>query len=62
LLDSLGIAYDFVDADLVDNKTSDEIEKEVEKWNPKETYPTIVINGARAIIRYDEDKIKELAE
>ncbi len=62
LLDSLGIAYDFVNADLVDNKTSDEIEKEVKKWNPKETYPTIVINSERAIIRYDEDKIKELAE
>ena len=62
ILDSLGIAYDYVDADLVDDKTSDEIDKEVRKWNPKETYPTMVINNEKAIISYDEDKIRELAK
>ena len=62
ILDSLGIAYDYVDADLVDDKTSNEIEKAVKKWNPKETYPTIVINNGKAIISYDEDKIRELAK
>lgn len=62
ILDSLGVAYDYVDADLVDDKTSNEIEKEVKKWNAKETYPTIVINNKKAIISYDEDKIRELAK
>ena len=62
ILDSLGIAYDYVDADLVDAKSSDEIDKEVRKWNPKETYPTIVINNEKAIVSYDEDKIRELAK
>ena len=62
ILDSLGIAYDYVDADLVDAKTSEEIDKEVRKWNPKETYPTIVINNEKAIVSYDEDKIRELAK
>lgn len=62
MLDSLGIAYDYVDADLVDEKTSDEIEKEVKKWNAKETYPTIVVNNEKAIISYDEDEIRGLAK
>lgn len=62
ILDSLGIAYDYIDADLVDDKTSSEIEKAVKKWNPRETYPTIVINNEKAIISYDEDKIRELAK
>jgi len=62
LLNSLGIAYDYIDIDQIDEKTSDELDAIVRKWNPAGTYPTIVVDNKRAIISYEEEKIKELAE
>lgn len=62
LLGALGLAYDYIDADQVDDKTGDEIDREVRKWNPRGTYPTMVVGDKRAIINYDEEKIKELAK
>jgi len=62
LLDGMGVAYDYVDVDLLDDKKSDEADAEVRKWNPKGNYPTIIIDNDRCISGFDEDKIKELGK
>ena len=62
LLSELGIGYDYVDVDQVDDRLSDEIVAAVKKWNPEETYPTIVVEDKRSIINYQEDQIRELAK
>ena len=61
LLGSIGLAYDYIDVDLLDEKTSDEVDNEMRKWNPKGTYPTIVIDKKETIAGFDDEKIKELA-
>lgn len=58
-LNKLGVAYDFVEADLVDDKTSQEIEAEVIKWSKKEIYPTIVIDNKEGFIATDLDRVKK---
>jgi len=58
LLKDLGVSYDFVDMDLLDEDKKKELEKEVKKCNPKLTYPTLKIDG-ECILGYKEDKIKE---
>lgn len=60
LLAELNIGYDYIDADFFNGKESDEIVAEVKRWNPKETYPTLVINDKEAIIGIDKEKIKGL--
>lgn len=58
-LNKLGVEYDFV---YVDNLEGDDREKtidEVKKWNPRCSFPTIVINGKECIVGFKEDKIKE---
>jgi len=60
LLDELRVAYDCLEVDLLDAKEGDRVEEEeVKKWNPKGTYPTMVINNKKAIINFQEDEIKK---
>jgi glutaredoxin len=58
LLDSLNVAYDFVYVDLLKGEKKDEVMDEVEKWNPRCSFPTMVIND-NAIAGFKEQEIKE---
>ncbi len=63
LLGKMGVAYDYINVDQLSDEEATKVEnEEVKKWNPAASYPTIVVNGQRAIINYDEKKIKELGE
>ncbi len=58
-LDDKNIDYDFV---YVDQLTGDEREKaiqEVTRFNPRVSFPTIVINGEKTIVGLKEDEILE---
>jgi glutaredoxin len=58
-LAELGVAYDCVDVDQLDDKEGDRVEsEEVKKWNKAGTYPTLVINDQKAIINFKEDEIR----
>lgn len=59
LLGDLGIQYSFIFVDLLDRKTRDEVEVEVTKWNPKCSFPTIVIDNEKCIVGFQEDEIRE---
>ena len=62
LLDSLRVAYDFVYTDLLDSDNRNEVLDEIEKWNPRVSFPTVVINNKKAIVGFKEDKIREAIE
>lgn len=57
LLDQMGIAYDYINVDLYEGDAKDEIVAEIERWNPKITFPTIVIDNERCIVGFDEEEI-----
>ena len=59
LLESLGVTYNYVFVDQLDRKTRDEVEEEVKKWNPRVSFPTMVINDDKCIVGFQEDEIKE---
>ena len=59
LLNSLGIKYRYVYVDKLDEKESSEAAKELSKWNPDESFPTMVIDNSSCILGFDEEKIKE---
>jgi glutaredoxin-like protein NrdH len=59
LLDDLGVAYSFVDVDLLTGTERDQIISAVRKWNPSVSFPTIVINNAKCIVGFKEQDIKE---
>jgi glutaredoxin-like protein NrdH len=59
-LGELGVQYKYKDVDLLSGAERDEVIQEVERWNPRRSFPIIVINGKEAVVGYDVDRIKEL--
>ena len=60
LFDSLGIEYHYIDVDLVEGEEKESLRKEIMRWNPRGSFPTIVVNDQICIVGYDEKKINEV--
>lgn len=62
ILGKLGVAYDYIYVDQLSDAEATEVEeKEVKKWNPAATYPTLVINHKKAEIDFRAGKIEGLS-
>ena len=59
LLHDLGIAYEYIDVDSLSPEEKVEIKKEIKKWNPDGSYPTIIINDKECVSGFDEAEIRE---
>jgi glutaredoxin len=57
LLDQLGVAYDYVEVDLLPGEERTEATNEVKKLNPRCSFPTLAIND-QCVVGYDEEKVK----
>jgi glutaredoxin-like protein NrdH len=52
------VKYDFVDVDLLEGEERQAIIEDVKKFNPRCSFPTIII-GDRVIVGFKEDEIRE---
>ena len=59
LLEELGIGYSYVDVDLLLGPAREQVMEEMRKWNPRGSFPTIIINNRESILGFDEEKIRE---
>jgi glutaredoxin-like protein NrdH len=59
LLNELGIAYDYLFVDQLSRAEMDEVIKEMEQFNPRCSFPTLVINGTKTIVGSRMDEIRE---
>ena len=57
-LDDCRVKFEFEDVDLLEGEERKAILEDVRKWNPKCSFPTIVI-GDKVIVGFKEDQIKE---
>jgi len=60
-LQDLGVGYDYVDVDALKGEERQKTIEEIKRWNPSCSFPSIVINGEKCIVGYDEKKIREAA-
>jgi len=58
LLSDCTVEYDFIDVDLLEGEERKAILEDVRNFNPKCSFPTIVIGG-KVIVGYKEEDIKE---
>jgi glutaredoxin-like protein NrdH len=58
LLTELGVAYDYTFVDLLPATEQDAAIKEMKRFNPSSSFPTVIIDG-KAIVGYQEQKIRE---
>ena len=57
-LGECGVKYEFTDVDLLDGDERKAILEDIRKFNPRCSFPTIVI-GEEVIVGYKEDEIKK---
>ena len=57
-LSSQGVAFDFIDVDLLKGEERAEAIAEVKKYNPNLSFPTLVV-GERCIVGLKEKEIRE---
>jgi len=46
LLTNLGVEFSYLYVDLLQGEERDRVVREVERWNPRLSFPTVVINDA----------------
>ena len=59
LLNDLKVDYDYVNVDELPDGERDSTMTELKRWNPKCSFPSLVVNEQTCIVGYNEDKIKE---
>ena len=58
LLSDNGVAYKFVDVDLLNGDEADRVVAEIGRLNPMRSFPTVIING-KVIAGFQEERIRE---
>jgi glutaredoxin-like protein NrdH len=59
LLHDLGVGYAYIDVDTLPTEEKAEVKKEIKRWNPEGSYPTIIINDNLCVSGFDETEIRE---
>jgi glutaredoxin len=62
LLDRLGLAYRFFYVDLLVGEERRAVEADMEGYNPRGSFPTIVVDGREVIIGFDEARIRSVCD
>ena len=59
LLRELGVEYYYTDVDALHGEDKQTAREDVKRWNPRCSYPTLVIKDEQCIVGYNEDEIRE---
>ena len=59
LLNNLGVAYDYVDVDLLEGEEKETAQNDLKTWNPKGSFPTLVFDDTTCVVGFNEEKIRE---
>jgi len=62
LLEDENVAFEFVYVDLLEGEEKQAVEAQMCEYNPKESFPTIVIDGEHCIVGFKPDEIKKALE
>jgi glutaredoxin-like protein NrdH len=59
LLEEHDVAFEFVYVDLLEGEEKEAAKAQMCNFNPKESFPTLVIDGSRCVIGYKPEEIKK---
>ena len=62
LLEEMEVEYDYIYVDLLEGDERQEIIEQVKEWNPKLSFPTLIIKNEECIVGFNEDKVRENLE
>ena len=59
LLQDLDVEYRYVDVDTLSEQDLDEAREQLRKYNPRMSYPTVIVDGGKqVIIGYNDDQLR----
>ena len=58
-LQDMGVEFSYIDVDLLEGEDKKKIDEELKKWNPRGSFPTVVIDNKKCIIGFKEDEIRQ---
>ena len=59
-LDDNGVAYEHVYVDLLTGDEKERVLAEVRKWNPRTSFPTLVVDDTESVVGFKEERLKEV--
>ena len=59
-LDAHNVNYEIDYVDLLSGAEKARIMAEMERWNPRRTFPTVVIDDREVVIGFQEDRLREV--
>jgi glutaredoxin-like protein NrdH len=59
MLKDLGVEYDYIDVDLLDEDEKSKVIEQVRKWNPRSSFPTIVLNNNKCVVGYQPEVLQK---
>jgi len=59
LLNEMGLAYSYIDVDLLEGAERTDVMKQVQSWNPQGSFPTMVIDDSQSVVGFREDLLRE---
>jgi glutaredoxin len=62
LLEKMDVGFDYVYVDQLQGAERERALDEIKRWNPKCSFPSLVVNGEKCVIGYKEDEIKAALE
>ena len=61
-LNEKGIAYSYIDVDLLDDDENLTVMETIRKWNPSGSFPTIVINNTKGLRGFNSSDLSKAIE
>jgi glutaredoxin-like protein NrdH len=59
-LDAHNVNYEIDYVDLLSGAEKARIMAEMERWNPRRTFPTVVIDNREVVVGFQEDRLREV--
>ncbi len=59
-LKEMDVGYEYIDVDLLEGRERDETLEELRRFNPRCSFPSLVVNNSECIVGYDEDRMREV--
>jgi glutaredoxin-like protein NrdH len=59
-LDENNVQYDYVYVDLLQGEEKGRVMAEVGKWNPRLSFPTVVVDDKESVAGFKEDRLREV--
>ncbi|RLB56853.1 MAG: glutaredoxin family protein [Deltaproteobacteria bacterium] len=60
MLDEAGVEYRALDVDLLEGEEKEQARAQVACHNPRRSYPTLVVDGEKVVIGYNEQRLREV--